>query len=339
MKFRFRPSNRKRMLPAAGAKRKALRLKGIKTLRVIRCKSLARNYAAEDFGRFDETNSGQRFGLRWKRFCQKARESIARASSRLKRKPVRKNRVSSTTLAGILCGAFCVALFSAAVVLSTVFLKYNGPYTSVTVPDMLSMSIDEATALQNEYFEYVIIYKSNPEREEGIITAQSPLPNVTRKLYSGGEKIKLTLTVNAEQPKFKLPALVGTSLREALILLKGKGISAEVIKEYSDSVEAGKIISCSLPEGSSLKSGDVLVLRSSLGRKKLTLAVPELSGLSENDAISALETKGFSVGDITYEASKAPLGTVISQSVAPNTSLTEKSKISFTVSGGLYYYD
>jgi beta-lactam-binding protein with PASTA domain len=43
------------------------------------------------------------------------------------------------------------------------------------------------------------------------------------------------------------------------------------------------------------------------------------------------------IGEITYEASEKPLGTIISQSVKANTSLPEKSKISFTLSGGINY--
>ncbi len=336
MKFKFRPSNAKRRLPHANSKRKELRIKGATTLRVKKFKELSRNYAAEDFGRFDEDKKSSRFRV----FTERIKEFFKFFNERfyrIKKKRKERRAIPCAALGGILCSAILICFLSASVVVASVFLRYNGPHTSVTVPNLISLDAKEATEVESDIFEYVIVYRSNPEQPSGVVTAQSPLPDVTRKFYGSNEKIKITLTVNSEQESFTLPRLKGTPLRDALILLKGKGINVNVVKEYSSTVDAGDIINCSVNEGTKLKSGDSLTLRASLGKEKLFFPVPDLSGLNENEAIAKIDSKGFSVGDVTYVNSKEPIGTVIAQSIAPNTPTSERTKISFTVSGGIHY--
>ena len=130
---------------------------------------------------------------------------------------------------------------------------------------------------------------------------------------------------------------MGTSLRDTLILLKEANINTTVIKQYSSSVPYGKIIYSSVPEDTVMKEGDSITLRVSLGKEITYSSVPNLLGLNEYQAVNKLRANGLAVGDITYQASKNPLGTVISQSVEQGAQLPEQSKISFTISGGIYY--
>lgn len=337
MKFRFHRSDKKMRLPAPDSKRKLFRHRGKNTLRKIKHTALMRNYAAEDFGRFDEATVQRKRQGSVKAVLAELSLFFKRLSGKIKSKAKKPRRVSLYALFGLLCGAFSVALLSALAIASALFFKYNAPYTPVSVPNAVSLSVDEATAIQPDVFEYVVIYKQNPDYAEGTVTAQSPLPNVTRKLYRGKDKIKITLTVNSAKSTLSLPSLVGTPLRDALIFLQSEGINVEVIKQHSDSIASGNIISCSMPSGAVLNEGDSLTIISSLGKEKRLIAVPSLIGLSENEAISLIESCGFRVGEITYSASKSPLGTVISQDIAEGSSLNEQSKISFAVSGGIYY--
>ncbi len=337
MKYRFKRSNTRRRLAAPGEKRKRLVLRGSNTLRVFRCRSLSINYKAENFGVFDEKEL--------KKSPRRLFDSLACTWQRLKEKiKSRKHtqtepRVSPITLLGVFFGVLSVSLLSALIVISAIFLKYNQAYTTVTVPDLISMNAEDALAMSTDIFEYTVIYKSNPEKAAGSVTAQSPLPNVTRKFYGADNKISITITVNTEQADFHLPCLEGMQLREALILLRSNGINAQIIREYSDTWESGSIFYCSVSEGTPLKSGDSLTLYASLGKEKQYFSVPSLIGKSEGTAIRLIESSGFLTGEIKYIASTAPAGTVVSQEPASGERLLENSKISFTVSGGIYYTD
>jgi len=328
MKFSFRPSIKEINLSNLNCHRRA-RIKGYNTLRAVRCKSLARNYRAEDFGKFESKKSRSRLKIFFQNVVTRFREN--------RKKYTKRSRISPLTLLGAFCGASCVALVSALAIVFSLFFGHMGSYTSVSVPNLVSLSSDEATSQNTDLFEYTVIYKTNPNAPSNVVTAQNPLPGVTRKLYGKDEKIKITLTVNTEQPSFTLPRVVGTSLRDTLILLKKANIDAHVIKQYSSSVPYGKIIYASLPEDTVMKEGDSITLRVSLGKEVTFCSVPSLLGLNEYQAADKLRKSGLEVGDITYQTSSSPIGTVISQSVAEGSTLREQSKVSFTLSGGIYY--
>ncbi len=330
MKFKFRHKYVKKQ--HTSAKRRFV-LKGVGTLRKFKYNQLAENYEAEGFGVFEDEKRTKFFY----KLKHRLKEIIKKRKEKRQAKLCRPPRVSPITLLGILSGVLTVSLISALIVTSSIFFKYNRDYTSVTVPNLLSLSAEEAMAISPDIFEYTVVYKSNPSKPANTVTAQSPLPNVERKFYGTDEKIKLTLTVNSESPIFSLPQLEGTPLREALIMLRSKGINPHIIKEYSDVCEAGQIFYCSLPEGTQLKSGAELTLKASLGREKLYYAVPLLIGKSEDAAVKLIKASGFSVGDILYVASNLPSGTVIGQDTEEGELLLEQSKISLTVSGGIYY--
>lgn len=329
MKFRFRPSRAKRRLKSPEAKRKALRLKGVSTLRAVRQKSLAVNYRAEDFATFGEEKTRGRFSLAWERL-------ISRIKSRKPRKKA-PPLISTPTLLGALCSALCLTLISGGIVIFSLFFRYGGRYTEVSVPNLVSMSVEKAISTSNELFEYTVVYEENPDREAGSVISQSPLPNVVRKLYGRGEKINITLTVNKAAQTMVLPRVIGTQLRDTVLKLKNFGVNVQVIEQYSETVPYGTVFFSSLPQGSKLAAGDKIVLKASIGKQTRYAAAPDLFGLSEQEAESLLKSKNLAVGDVKYENSKLPIGTVISQDIAPDTTLREGSKISLTVSGGIYY--
>ncbi len=333
MKFRFRRSNAPLRLKSPTAKRKILKLKGINTLRHIKRVALVRNYSADSFGSFaPEKKKGfwRSFQLRIGELRERLRKQIAR---RINKEP----RLPLSTLLRILLVTFSLTALTGAFVIFSFFFTYGGAYTEIKIPSFISLNVNDATSLATDVFEYEIIYESNPNFKSGSVISQRPLPNVTRKIYEKNGKFKITLTVNKENQYITLPQLIGTPLRDALIDLQSAGIKVQIIKEYSPTVSSGIIIHSSLPEGSELKAGDILTLRVSLGKEILEITVPSILGKSEQEAISLLEKKGLLAGEIRYENSEDKMGTVISQSVAPGSSVKEGSKISFSVSGGLYH--
>ena len=322
MKFKVSPSLSEHCFTSAPPKEKILRLKGINTLRAVKSTALIRNISADDFGKFDEERIG---------FFQKIKNLL-----KVKHRS-REPRIPTAALFGVLCGVASVCIISAVLLLSSFFLKYGGSYREIEIPSFISLDKDKVALVATDIFEYEIIYERNPDKKDGSVISQSPLPGVTRRLYKAGDKIKITLSVNTPEDTLTLPKLSGSSLREVLILLKNIGVTVNLKEEYSSTVEYGNIISASLPEGTVVKSGDTITVKSSLGKETVFVSVPDLSGLNENQAIALLRSKNLEIGEIKYESSKMPIGTIISQSIANGASLPEKSKISFTVSGGIYY--
>ena len=66
-----------------------------------------------------------------------------------------------------------------------------------------------------------------------------------------------------------------------------------------------------------------------------TIAVPDVVGMSESDAMHALNGAGFGIGSISYaESSDRPLGEVISQSPAASTQMEEGAIVDLVLSPG-----
>lgn len=322
MKFKIQ---RSRQVPVRAHLRP--KIKGHNTLRLIKRGLPARDPLADSFGRFD--NDNVRTSV-WQRIAVFIRNKIAVSKGK---EPL----LSLSYLCGALCAALAVCLLVGATVLYALFFSHGISRKSVVIPSFVSLDTDTALSAYTDIFEYNVVYERNPDYPAGAVISQSPKGGVTRRLYGLRDKISITLTVNSTPTPFVLPDLLGTSLRDSLLLMRNNGIRVRVVEEYSDRVPFGNVISVSLPEGSALYNGDTVTLHSSLGKEPVYSTVPALVGLSESEAIKLLRAEGITVDRIEYEASELPQGTVLQQSIDKGVSLKQGERISLTVSGGKYF--
>ncbi|MEA3077207.1 MAG: eukaryotic-like serine/threonine-protein kinase [Actinomycetota bacterium] len=104
----------------------------------------------------------------------------------------------------------------------------------------------------------------------------------------------VTVTISSgKQPK-DVPSLVDKLYDEAVKILEGLGLKAKKEDAFNDKVDAGKVASTKPVTPSSLEPGSEVTLVVSKGPEKV--AVPNLSGMSEDEAISALESVGLKGG-------------------------------------------
>lgn len=248
----------------------------------------------------------------------------------------RRQPTSAPLLLGALCGSLVFLSVAALSSLLLLFGSYGGRYTEVEIPDLVSMSEEEATAFMTDIFDYRIEYRSNPDAKDAYVISQSPSPHVLRRLYARDGRLTLTLTVNRAQRGASLPDTLGLSLRDASLLLKNAGISYRSVGEYSTE-PIGRVVYCSHSVGETVDEGEVVILRTSLGPRLSYASLPDLTGLGESEAIARLEALSLKVGQISYAPSSAPIGSVIAQEYGKGTSLAEGTEVSLTVSGGQKY--
>ena len=284
--------------------------------------ALARNEEIDLFGSFEEADEKRRRKARLKAFFQRVF-------------PKRKMRppIKASLLLRILFAVGAFALLSALSVGYLVFGAYLGRYDTVTVPDLIGMSADEAAATIPDSFEYTLNYEYNPECAEGSVISQSPKPSVKRKLYSRREKLPLKLTVNASRPTITLPYPIGMTKRDALLMLRNAGIEPTLIEEWSD-MPIGQITYCSYSEGEPLSAGQRVILKVSRGKQIPLVSVPALCGLSEAEATARLEKIGLLAGKIKYQHSDQPLGRVIAQQFSGGSQIEAGTSVALTVSIG-----
>ena len=237
-------------------------------------------------------------------------------------------------LFGALCAALTVTIISAFTIGAVLLARYFLPYEEFVIPELVGKSLSEATELYSEKADFSVTYTYSSEHAVGTVISQYPSSGVIKKQYSASPTSSISLKVSLGTRSYQVGDLVGESERDTLIELRKNEVITKIIKEYSDTVEAGRIISTAPAENATVREGETLTLLVSLGKKIITVAAPDLYNLTESGACLAITDRGLSIGDISYEASSLPVGRVISQSPAPFTELKEGETVSFTVSAG-----
>ena len=132
----------------------------------------------------------------------------------------------------------------------------------------------------------------------------------------------------------EVPNVVGKSAPSAEIALSAEGLSAGVLTTAtSDSVPTGSVVSQNPPPGTQARKGSKVALVISTG--VAVAVVPDLSGMTEADALRAIQDQGFTIGPIARKASSTiAANKVVAQIPASGTTAKKGSIVSFAVSTG-----
>lgn len=139
-----------------------------------------------------------------------------------------------------------------------------------------------------------IQYEVTDAYEEGIVIKAS---------IAEGEMVSLNtnviLTVAEGSDGVVVPTVKGKSKSEATALLEKAGFVVNVTESYDSAVQNGYVISQSPEAESTAPAGSSITIRVSQGTEDTKVRVPDLVGLSEEDAIVSLTESGLSAGSIT----------------------------------------
>ncbi len=136
-------------------------------------------------------------------------------------------------------------------------------------------------------------------------------------------------------PQVSVPDLSGMTQSEVSAALTAVGlVLGSVTEEDSTTVPSGQIIRQSVAADTSVNEGTVVDIVISAGLSRVT--VPDLSGMTQSEAGTALTAAGLVLGSVTEEDSTTvPSGEVISQSVAADSSILYGSVVDIVISAGL----
>ena len=111
---------------------------------------------------------------------------------------------------------------------------------------------------------------------------------------------EVDLVLSAGPAPRTVPLLVGAPLAAASAALEDLDLVVTVVEQFSTSVEKGIVIDSAPGEGSTLARGDAVELVVSKGRD--LVVVPEVAGLSIDEAIAAVRNAGLIEGDVSGPA-------------------------------------
>ncbi len=132
-----------------------------------------------------------------------------------------------------------------------------------------------------------------------------------------------------------MPDLRGKTKEEAEQILAQQGIPVVCEEEYNKEVEAGRVSNQSVEPETMIDATTQIILKISKGVEMFP--VPDVTGLSEEEAIQKLVEAGYNKKKINVSKeynNNVAAGLVISQKVAANTQVEKGSKITITVSQG-----
>lgn len=225
-----------------------------------------------------------------------------------------------------------VAVLAVALIAGIAFALTMGAGTpaeeSVDVPNVVGKTQDEAEfALKEAGFTVSVDPQVNEEADEGTVLSQDPSGGQAPK----GSEVKIVVAVGPEEKE--VPKLEGLSEDEAKSRAKEAGFTA-VLREsqYSEDVPEGEIISQSPSAGDMAKPGTQIEYVLSKGSE--LVSVPNVIGLSEEDAIAKLQSEGFGADVKAREYSDTKKeGTVMRQDPL-NDKVAPGSTVSITISKG-----
>ena len=150
--------------------------------------------------------------------------------------------------------------------------------------------------------------------------------------FKGG--IGLNTTTN--DAKVVVPNLLGMTEDEAKAALKKKNLGYSIAgREESDKYAAGEIMEQSEKANSKVEKNTEIKVVISTGKAKKTVSVPDVRGMSEDDAQKTLENLNLVVEAQAQNNDTIASGKVISTDPAAGTQLTEGSKVTMYVSLGI----
>ncbi len=224
----------------------------------------------------------------------------------------------------VLCGAGIFALGS-------MLGWFGNENTDVAVPGLIGKTYEQAAA-ELEAVGLVIkegeqVY--SPDQEKGKITSQIPTEG---SLVGPGTAVEVNISRGKKDGV--VPNIVNRDLADAEAYLAEFGFKLGTQVQVESHLPKGTVISQSPEAGDKASSGAAINVEVSDGKGKEMTTVPNLYGMTKEQADAALAASGLTVDadNIKYEENEfAPANTVLYQTVQPDSEAEVGAKVGYTL--------
>lgn len=242
----------------------------------------------------------------------------------------KKGNRSSKLIAAIVIAVLVIG--GAGIFALGTMLGWFGPDAKeVSVPDLTGKTLEQAT---EELEAMGLVIKEgpqvdSPDQEKGKITSQSP---VEGSLVTEGTAV--TVNISRGKKDGVVPNIVNKDLAAAESYLAEFGFKLGNQTQVESHLPKGTVISQSPKAGDKAKTGASINVEVSDGKGKEMTIVPNLYGLTKEQADAALAAEGLTVDvdNIKYEENEfAPANTVLYQTISNDTEVEVGTKIGYTL--------
>lgn len=233
--------------------------------------------------------------------------------------------------------ALATTVAVALVILGVVIIFLN--ISSKTVPDLMGVTLEEATKLANRYGYKIsseVEYSFSDDIEKDMVISQFPEAGVEAPKH---EDIKLVLSLGATGGSVRVPNLVNSRVDDAIAEIDNLKLIYNIVYDESNDVEMGNVIRQTPLAGTHINEGDVVTIHISSGAaldeskiKDVKVPAVQMQTLEAGRAI--ITANGLTVGTITYEKSETVAeGAIIEQNPSAGTTVKRGTVVTLVVSG------
>ena len=246
----------------------------------------------------------------------------------------RKKAAKTSLLVGIF-GAALVILLLFLIMWPTLKSWFDPQEQRITMPSFVGNYLDlvEKNSEYQQNFVFNVNYVSSTGYPAGYIIDQNPAANRQLAIVSDG--IEVNLTVSSGADTVHMPNLINTDYREAKNSLEAlqMNLTVELIPVADDNVASGYVLEQVPAYDEILTEGMTVFITYSTGPDVPMVPVPDVEGLSLEQAIERLESYNLSY-TVEYQDSSEPKDKVVYQSVPAGYSVEIHTKIKLFVSNG-----
>ena len=256
---------------------------------------------------------------------------------RVRKKAPEKNMPMLVMIAGIIVGLIVLFLLVTNGVrmlsnlLNTGDIRGAVEDEQVRVPSFVGLRYD--IVIENEvYKDFEIIVSSreyDSTREEGIILSQDPA--ATKNVRPGST---INVVVSLGTRTVDLPDYENVEYRKAMLEMQGLKLIPEKLDEFHDEIIEGHIIRTEPAGNTTVKEGQVIKAFVSQGKEIRQSKVPNVVNMTLENARQLLIANNLVIVEVKQVDSEKEKGLVVSQSLAANEMVDEKSEITLEVSLG-----
>jgi len=166
---------------------------------------------------------------------------------------------------------------------------------TVEMPQLVGENVETAqAALKKLNLVAVVEYRESDEYKAGIVISMD---------VSAGTMVQegttVTLVVSSGTQGIEVPDVSGKTYEDAMNALTSAGLLINKAENYSETIEAGRVISQNPVGGSKAPSGSVVAVIVSLGIQEEKVRVPNVVGLTEDEGTIELIESGLMVKSVS----------------------------------------
>ncbi len=243
-------------------------------------------------------------------------------------KSKKKVRINKVKVAAIILALIC-AIPVSQLVLSAI--ENFGAEKEVAVPDLIGMTVEEATAKLDELNLKLDIGDeiSSSEYEKGQIVSQDPKAEMMVK-----EGYPVTVSISKGKVKEgTVPNIVNKTAKDAQFVLENYGYKLGSISQENSDMPKDVVIRQTPEAGTAADPGTTVDIVVSLGSAVEQVEMPDVRGMDIDAAKHELEKVGLSIGATDFDMSTAyALNTVMWQQFEPKTMVDKGTAVNLKIS-------